>query len=137
MATGRSTMPEWNSAQSAARIPEGIGPQTFPIYEGDRMMTSRFRDVTVRLSCPGIVAALILPWPRSQRIPAQIDPPTKPANAESPVDAEGKMRKVPSVIAKVRSAADGRYVFQIDRFPVKNFKPDPVEKPRKAIFSLL
>lgn len=53
------------------------------------------------------------------------------------VDEAGNKKTVGPVVATARSDATGRYEFNLDRFPVRHFKPDPVEKPNEASFLLL
>ena len=53
------------------------------------------------------------------------------------VDENGKRQSINNKVATVQSDADGRYEFNIERYPVKEFKPNPVEKPREANFALL
>ena len=53
------------------------------------------------------------------------------------VDSEGQKQVMEPKIAAAQSDSDGRYEFNIDRFPVKRFKPNPVEQPREANFALI
>ena len=53
------------------------------------------------------------------------------------IDEKGQRQTIDNKVATVQSDADGRYEFNIERYPVKEFKPNPVEKPREANFGLL
>ena len=52
-------------------------------------------------------------------------------------DEKGQRQTIDNKVATVQSDADGRYEFNIERYPVKEFKPNPVERPREARFGLL
>jgi hypothetical protein len=52
-------------------------------------------------------------------------------------DEEGKRQHIEGKVATVQSDADGYFKFDIERFPVLKYKPNSVEKPSEATFSLL
>jgi protocatechuate 3,4-dioxygenase beta subunit len=53
------------------------------------------------------------------------------------IDENGERQTINNKFATVQSDADGRYEFNTAQFPVKEYKPNPVEKPRDASFGLL
>ena len=52
-------------------------------------------------------------------------------------DEKGQRQTIDNKVATVQSDADGRYEFNIERYPVKEFKPNPVERAREANFGLM
>ena len=52
-------------------------------------------------------------------------------------DENGKRQHIDAKVAATKSDADGHFEFDIDRYPVLEFKPTRVEKPAEATFGLM
>lgn len=52
-------------------------------------------------------------------------------------DENGQRQHIDAKVAELASDADGHFEFNIDRYPVLDFKPTPVQKPAEATFGLM
>lgn len=52
-------------------------------------------------------------------------------------DENGQRQRIDAKVAAMKSDAYGQFEFNIDRYPVVEFKPTPVKKPAEATFGLI
>ncbi|MFK7821758.1 MAG: M56 family metallopeptidase [Planctomycetaceae bacterium] len=50
---------------------------------------------------------------------------------------KGERTPLEPLVATVKSDANGRFTIKADRFPIKEFKPEPVAKPRESSFLVI